>query len=279
MLPLIQIILVLYIVAPLLIFFTSKAKIHPEIVAINPEQIPHEWSTYLYSHEQSLASLGFSEATYLQLPSAMPGATATLVMMVNRHTGDKVMITVLFVVNESVTTKTLYLEFSTRTEDGRCFDTLNSKQLSSFRRAPSDTKTYVPSVTSPLELYQIHRMVLQENDVQTAKKVVYPVGGAAEYLSKVWTQGFDEQVAFGQYRRDEKAGIFRLTLPGAYRNTWMLMAPFNYVRIALRGLNERKVLARARATDHEPLSAYFLPPMQTLDQTQSQISSPASFDL
>jgi hypothetical protein len=183
------------------------------------------------------------------------------VMMVNRHTGDKAMINVLFNKNGSSTIKTLYLEFNTRLADGRCFNTHNSKQLGSFVLPATDTNTYLPSVKSPNELYQAHRMVLRESNAQ-GERVVYPPGTAGAYLAEIWTKGFDEQAALGQYRRNDQAGIFQLTLLGAYRMTWMLLWPISTIRLLLRWLNEQKVRSRLRASEQEPVASFFAPQAQ-----------------
>ncbi|HVF84909.1 MAG TPA: hypothetical protein VM821_02925, partial [Abditibacteriaceae bacterium] len=120
----------IYIGLPLLILFSQKMQANPQFVPIDPSNTPADATRYFSSVVPELEKDGFRVSASLGMPNQVPNVRVFLVMLINRGTGDKAMVTLMTPDEGSAT---LYTEFSTRFESGQCFDTLNSPTLSAFQ--------------------------------------------------------------------------------------------------------------------------------------------------
>jgi hypothetical protein len=240
-----------YLVAPMVVRFQQRYPAHPEFTALEFEKLDPSLAKFLMSQTKALFALGFDEPTLIQIPDPAPGVTAYLIMVLNRQTGDKAMVTAL-VGHGPPEMRLLYLEFSTRFETGELFDTLNSPELGAFPPGPLTVRTQVPQVDDPEALYELHTYVMSKHDIRS-KKVVYEPNEALDYLTQyAFVKTYDEQVARGWLYYDESRDVYGLTLKGAYLISWGLMQPFKVLRHAALRSKSRSILqefyqARARA--------------------------------
>jgi hypothetical protein len=230
-----------YLGAPMVIRFQQRYPAHPELTALDFENLDPSLAKFLMSRTKALFALGFDEPTLIQIPDPAPGVTAYLIMVINRQTGDKAMVTAL-VGHGPPEMRVLYLEFSTRFETGELFDTLNSAELNAFPPGPMTVRTQVPQVDDPETLYELHTYVMSKHDVRS-KKVLYEPNEALDYLTRyAFVKTYDEQVARGWLYYDEAQDVYGLTMKGAYLISWGLMQPFKALRNAALRSKARSVL-------------------------------------
>src|SRR6266542_4426147 len=231
-----------YFGVPLLIRRQQRFPAHPKVLELDFYKMDPALARFLMSQTTALFALGFEEPTLVQLPNPAPNVTTYLIMLVNRHTGDKVMVTAILG-HGLVPLQTLYVEFSTRFETGEMFDTSNCAELGAFRLSPKTVRTKVPSVTDPAELYRIHKFVMNKHSAH-GNKVVYEPGQALDYLIRVVHVGcYEEQVQRGWLFYDEENDLYRTTIKGAYLIVWGLMQPFKTLRTLALHRRARKILA------------------------------------
>ena len=234
-----------YLVLPLLIGLRQRYPASPTLTELDFEELAPSLAEFLMTRTRTLYELGFDEPTLVQIPNATPNVRAYLIMLVNRRTGDKAMVTVL-VGRAPIPMHSLYVEFSTRTDSGEVFDTHNSRTLPAFPPAPLKVRTQVPSVDDLRELYQLHRFVMAKQDVH-GKKVLYEPGQALDYLLRfAFVDVYEDKVKRGWLYFDQQSGCYRPTFKGSYLVVWGLLQPFKSLRtIALRR-RARSILAEFR---------------------------------
>src|ERR1700730_15360116 len=116
-----------YLGVPLLIRSQQRYRAHPELMELDFEELDPEIAKFIRTRTESLIALGFDEPTLVQTRTTTT-VSAFLIMLVNRQTGDKAMVTAL-IGRAAVLVQTLYVEFSTRFENGQVFVTNNSSEL------------------------------------------------------------------------------------------------------------------------------------------------------
>ncbi|RYX82815.1 hypothetical protein EON83_17770 [bacterium] len=240
----------IYLGVPLLIKFGEGMNAEPTLTFIDPAQWPPNIAQTMSRVEHDLYAVGFSIVARFRLSNAVPNTDTLLTMLVNYKSGDKAMITAIWSNANGVwTLGTLYTEFSTRFEDGYCFDTMNSKALSSFKRGPMDIKTQVPQLTEAPELWALHRFVIRKHN-PSGRKVVYDMKDAETYMRRIWRESFREQVQFGRF--SDKGSRFQPTWKGAYLMTWGLMWPMKWIRESQMNSRANAIVAEWRG---QPVSA------------------------
>jgi hypothetical protein len=221
---------VFYLGMPLLVRFQQRMAAHPRLTELDLHTLEPSIATFLTAQTRALFEFGFDEPTLVQIPSPAANVSAYLIMLVNRPSGDKAMVSV--VAADRAGLRTSYVEYSTRFESGDVFNTLNSGELLPFPPAPQTFRTQVPTVTDPGQLYEIHKFVMQEHG-PAGKKVVYEPDEALDYLARVCLiESYEKNVARGWMYYDSEGDCYRPTLRGAYRLTWGLMEPFKSMRKA-----------------------------------------------
>jgi hypothetical protein len=248
-----------YVGGPILIRFKQKAKAHPKFESLDASDIPDALAHYVYSTANALREDGFIPEAYLSLPDQVPNVRAYLILLANRPSGDKAMVTVMMTHQEGKTPQvgTHYVEFSTRYASGKVVDTMNGGTLGAFKTLPGEVKTQIPQVQDPHALCLIHRHILDRlADVAPGdEKVMYPEGDAARYLAGVMEKGYEEQAALGLLYRDEEGGeaIFRPTWYGAFYMTWGLLFPIKQIRQMRAAQRATAVLRSFRESQSDPL--------------------------
>src|SRR5258707_11426229 len=122
---------VYYLGFPLLIRLQQRFPAHPKLMELDFEKIDSSLGDFLMTQTKALFEIGFDEPTLVQIPNSAPHVNSYLIMLVNRHTGDKAMVTAI-VSQGLVPLQVLYLEFSTRFDSGEVFDTHNATEIPAF---------------------------------------------------------------------------------------------------------------------------------------------------
>ncbi len=239
---------------PLVILVSQKVNPDPRLDALDPAMWPPAVGQTMSRVEHDLYALGFSIVGRFVLPNAMPNLSTMVTMLVNYKSGDKSMITAIWAnTNEFRSLKTHYTEFSTRFEDGHCFDTLNSPTLPSFQVGPLDVKTRAPQLQGAAELYALHRYVMRKHGAQ-GRKVVYDAKDATSYLRRIWRESFEEQVGFGRFRFNGRE--FVPTVKGAYLMAWGQMWPMTMWIRARMNAQSRAIVSEWKSAGQSGASAF-----------------------
>ena len=235
-----------YLFFPLLILFGQKMEARPQFLPILPEAIPPSALTFLLNSADTLETCGFHPEAYLSLPNQMANIRVVLVLLVDRERGDKAAVTTILAKQPDGTEKAnSYVEFSTRFASGRLVDTMNSAVLGTFDPLPNETKTTFANQKDLHLLCNLHRFIISDVEKIPASDapVTYEPGKAVEYFTGVLVKGYDEQVERGVLRLDEKNGVYRPTIVGAYKMTWRLLFPLKQILTAKRDARARQILA------------------------------------
>lgn len=237
----------LFLVTPLIVRGTWRMATHPDFKQLDLKAIDPAIARFLAGHAATLLELGFDEPTHLRLPNAAPNLTGYLIVMVNRRTGDKVMVTVL-IADTVPRSEMWYVEFSTRYDSGEVFDTLNASELNPFPPGPQAVRTQVPGVRDVGDLLDLHRFV-QAKHAPAGTPWVYEPGTVVEYLTEyAWSKPFDRQVARGTLYVNASGDAYRMTILGAYRIVSGLLQPIKALRELAMRREERRILSEfARA--------------------------------
>jgi hypothetical protein len=234
-----------YVGLPIVLRFHQRFPTRPDLRPLGFDSLAPQISHFLTSRSEAVLKLGFAEPTLVRVMNAAPHVVSYLVMLINRERGDKAMVS--FITSTGPTPiQTAYLEYSTRFESGRVFNTLNSGTLPAFPPAPLATRTQTPSVQDPEELYRLHQYVIDRAGAD-GPKVMYEQDKALDYLiDYAFIKTYNIQVARGllRYRPDEDA--YRLTLLGAYRLVWGLLPPLKWLRHVLLIQRAKTVLREFR---------------------------------
>jgi len=231
-----------YLIIPLILRSQQRYPASPQLLEMRFETLKPSLAKFLMTRTHALFEIGFAEATLVKIPDPAPHVRTYLVMLVNRAAGDKAMVTAI--VGEAGSgLRTLYVEFSTRFENGDVFDTHNADELNAFPPALLTVRTQVPTVDDPAELYELHRFVLKKHDVRSSK-TLYEPGRALDYLARfALVKSYEEQVNRGWLWYDEADDAYRMTILGSYMICWGLLQPFKaFRRLALQS-RERRILA------------------------------------
>ena len=231
-----------YLVVPVIVGLQQRYPATPVLNKLELDELDSPFTKFLITQSKALFELGFDEPTIVQIPELSHIVSAYLIMLVNRQSGDKAMITALWTSHGLVPLKARCVEFSTRFEGGEVFDTHNISQPLAFPPDPLAVRTQVPMLKDPRELYQLHTYVMNKHDV-SGKKILYEPGEALEYLIRfVLIKPYKEKVTRGWMYYDQQSDNFRLTLRGAYRVSWGLMQPFKALRAMALKRRARRIL-------------------------------------
>jgi hypothetical protein len=228
-----------YIGAPLHIRFGQKHSAHPSFESLDFEKLDPSIAEFFMSYTAELFNLGFDEPTLVHIPKPTSGVTSYLIMLVNRRSGDKAMVTA--VVAPRFGRKTLFTEFSTRFESGQVFNTHNVPELL-YPSSLETIRTQVPQVQDANRLYKLHIYVMDKYAAQ-GRKVMYEPDKALEYLARyAFIETFENYVKRGLMWYDQQTDCYRPSTKGAFLMTWALMQPMKAIRYAALRKRARKIL-------------------------------------
>jgi hypothetical protein len=236
----------LYFIAPLIILFTQRMKADPALLEIDTRTLPAKAWEYLYNNVQAVINVGFKPIAYLAMPSPVTNVRTYLALLVNPDTDDMAMVTTIFADDGFTENSTLYVEYSTKFQSGRMFDTMNSKVLQSFPASALTKRTQTPSVKDPGELFRLHQWVMAQNGANEPK-VKYDFNEPPPaFIKRILNESYEKQVKRGWLTYSPAAASFRPSFVGAYMMTWGLLWPISMIRTMMRNSEEAKVLQQFR---------------------------------
>src|SRR6185437_16158394 len=85
----------------------------PDLLALSFATLDRQLARFLKRQSDEVLELGFTEPILLRIPNAAPNVISSLVMLINRDSGDRAMVT--FIVGQGQKPiQTSYVEYSTR---------------------------------------------------------------------------------------------------------------------------------------------------------------------
>jgi hypothetical protein len=231
-----------YIAAPLHVRFGGRHSAHPTFETLELEQLDPPVAQFLKSHTLELLNLGFDEPTLVRIPDATSHVTSYLIMLVNRRSGDKAMVTAMIAKSHDVVRQVLYFEISTRFENGKVFNTHNGRVLL-YPSNLETVSTQVPQVHDVRQLYELHTYVMDKHGM-VGGKVLFEPGNALDYLSRfTFIETFESYARRGLMFYEPRSDCYVPTLKGAYLMSWALMQPIKAFRYAMLWRRARKIMA------------------------------------
>ncbi|KAF0240070.1 MAG: hypothetical protein FD180_5070 [Planctomycetota bacterium] len=231
---------ILFFIAPLIVLVTHRQTSSPEILPHDPGPFPTPADEFFNDLGPRLADLGFAETQRWSFRGFATNIAAELCTMADRRRRVLALGTVMHVRRKGVyRLHSRFLEYSSRTEDGRTLVTTNAPTPMLFTDMGARRIIQLPSLLDPAALLQAHeRLVARETSAKPSQEPPtrdeFP-GRLRDALAA----SHNWQVARGLLA-PAQAGKHRLTLKGAFLYTWTALPPGKQM------LRRRRSVAEAR---------------------------------
>jgi hypothetical protein len=225
------IIALMYVGAPLLLYFTFRQRCYGTLILIAPEQVPHRAAQFFVDVSPALAAEGFQVDGYLQSSGSVAGVGAFVASWSNLQRGQRAG---AIAVISATGTMSASLTFET-TVAGPEFVNVTTCNVRGnagvYDATPSREKAYLPWVRDPRVLYEAHLARERRLVPRGATRYV------PEYTDILATAELEqvaelrEQTRTGLMQETETVGVFRPTFIGAWRMVYRLLPPLKQVRV------------------------------------------------
>ena len=224
------ILLVPYVFAPAVIWFTFRQRAYATFGVMEPHHLPAATRAYFVELTPDLAREGFVVTAYLSNAGSVAGVTAYLAVWTHPARGH---LASTYIVLPSFGRATKVLEFETITALG-AEDVMTSNLGSNagvYNEVPARHKAQLPWVTSTSELYQVHlnreRRLLRPD----AARYLPDPANVVEQVEAGTVVELREQVRTGLLRETSTPGEFRPTVAGAFVMVYRLLPPLKQIRL------------------------------------------------
>jgi hypothetical protein len=225
-----------YVLAPVIVKFTSQQAARAELVPVGSEGLPTEVASFLNQRANTLATLGFENVAYLAWNTGRN--TFYMVRLVHRANGDSALANALVKPDGAVATQSV--GFTTRFVSGGIVETTNSPSYSAI--FPHPPTTTIANVREPsLErLYRIHQGLVGEVG-RGARKVLPDPGREVEQLARSIVQPVEFAASKGYFSLNARDGRYRATWLGAFLMTWKMLPPLKWIGLYKRHSEEARL--------------------------------------
>ena len=243
LLGLLGLLLVVYLGAPIVVFFLVRHQLPIRVVRVDDRELPQSSKDFFQQVTEQLRRLSFERVDTL-CPALLRKQTVFVAFYRQMRTGDEALASFIVPRAASADSGTRYVEFRSAFTDGQEVLTNNSPVLGSFGPLPSQRTAQLPEVKDLARLYAIHRF--QVDRIQPAGPPQRTLeeghdGNAASYLAEMLETSLARQEPYGLVMRVGTG--FRPTLAGAYRMTWQELPPMKQQRRARRSRNATELLS------------------------------------
>lgn len=227
----------LHLIGPLVVKLTFRyaAKVQPvkisiESLSVAARSIVERWSP-------QIEALGFTPVGVFNMGTLASNTQSFLAYFVNRTAGDFANVSI---VSSSAVTKS-YFEFSSSFTNGFTLDT-NINKIASIGSVPPDIRIFrFPQFSSPAQLYQVHRGLIQKHAAFLRPQMPAP-GEEASRIAQQLGRYAPCQVQAGLMYLASDQTHYRLTWKGAILMTWKSIWPTTLIRRTLFSLRMQKEL-------------------------------------
>lgn len=221
----------IYIAFPLVVWRMFKINANSTVNVIDPDQLSPDQTLFFDEAIVALESVGFVERAWLEMPDMPEGFTTLLVLFDHPPTRTLAMILRLDANNpemESLSKQSV--DFATEWTSGFEVDTGNSKSTAAVMPWRDKLIFMLPQARDVAELFEAHCYLTQKFGPTGEKRKPNIEPDPVAFIHQTMTEGFDRFLRHGVYRHDPTNDAYRLTLRGAYINTWRALWPISRIR-------------------------------------------------
>lgn len=230
----------LFLGAPILVWLTHRQHAAPDLVPRDPQRLPSPADADFDELGPRLADLGFSETRRWTLAGYTPRVTAELCTMADRRRRALAITTVLFSTAKGAPrVHSRALEFVSRTPDGRVLNSTGAPLPILLTDMGPRRIVQFPGLSDPAALLAAHERLLARDLPGSALEDPPPPDAIPDRLREAIAAMHDWHEKRGMLRRGA-GGVVRLTLKGAFLQTWAALPP-------VKGLLRRRREAAANA--------------------------------
>ncbi|HZZ43314.1 MAG TPA: hypothetical protein VFE58_10280 [Tepidisphaeraceae bacterium] len=244
-----------YLFAPIFSWFRQTHQQYYTRRPVEIDDLPPVAVQGIRQMVDELVPLGFQVASHTFNSKPVPRVHSGIILFLNRTSGDiaQGIYTIGHVTLNPVATNNLdstlhkksnwMFVFQSKYISGRSIATKSSRTASVFPINPRCDSINVNWLSSPAEIYQIHRARVKRFGAEDLCALPNP-GEEIAYLDAESAAEMQRVVDVGYYWLDAPAKVYRLTLKGAYLMTWRLLPPWRQLRKANQ---RRKALRELRS--------------------------------
>lgn len=227
----------MYGVAPIIVRATFQYSVKCQPQKVDPATLPAQVRAIIDRWSRQIQATGFTEVGTYDLGIMASNTHSFIAYFVNRSAGDFANVSVVL----SAKGAQGYFEFSSSFTNGLTLDT-NVNKIISATATPADILIFrFPKVASPVELYPIHRALIQKH-AAFLRPQLPPEGEEATRIEKQIGRFAPVQVDAGYMSLAPGGTHYCLTWKGAFLMTWKLLWPTSLIRKALYRMEMDKVL-------------------------------------
>jgi hypothetical protein len=228
---------ILHIMGPLALRFTFRYSAKVEPAKVDPRALPVAVRAMIDRWSSQIQSAGFSPVGVYDMGELASDTRSFLAYFVNRSAGD--------FANVSVVTKDTktqgYFEFSSSFTNGLTLDTNANKTISVTSTPPDILIFRFPQITSPSQLYQVHRALIQKH-AGFLQPQLPPEGKESIRIVQQLGRFGPCQAEAGYMCMAPGDEQYRLTWKGACLVAWKSLWPTSLIRRSLYRVRMQKVI-------------------------------------
>ena len=239
----------MHVVGPVVLRFTFRfsATCHPSNVA--REGLPPAVRALFDRWSNQIQGLGFTLVGYYDMGMLASGTRSFLAYFVNRTSGEFANVSVVQTKEKTQG----YFEFSSSFTNGLTLDTNVNKTISISSTPPDILIFRFPEFTSPVELYRIHRALVQKH-AAFLRPQMPPEGQEHTRIAQQIGRFGPCQAKAGYMWLVPDTTHYLLTWKGACLMTWKSLWPTSLIRRALYRAHMQKLLTSLRTEGFGGLS-------------------------
>jgi hypothetical protein len=215
----------LHVVSPLALRATYRFSGTCDPIPVDGNSVPPLVRDLVGRCAPKFESLGFTFLGYFDVGPLVKNAKAYLAYFVNRSSGVFANVSVVTSAAKTVG----YFEFSTTFTNGLTLDANTNKTLPLTPARPNFLVFRFPEVFDPVELFQIHRALIQKYGT-TLQPQMFSQGQETGRIKSQIGQYAAEQAKTGYMYRAKDGQTYRLTWKGAILLAWKALWPTSMVR-------------------------------------------------
>lgn len=227
-----------FLLVPLLVLATFKAKAHPTVVMFDAasQQMPESIVDYYEQMNEELIEIGFQPEGAAILPDAFDNVRVLLTMYINEAEGTSAMLNIIWgFAGDAPVEQQKYLEFMTEIsgQEIRGLWTNNNPIPGAFADKEDEPQLRFPHIQSVARLHRCHQELVQRHCLEARRTFTLREkyqGDFKRFIAEsVLKEDYEREVRRGTLRYDAPSDTFQATFFGAYPITWRSTFPLKHV--------------------------------------------------
>jgi hypothetical protein len=236
------VVLFLFVVAPLFIFFTHRQSPAPDVIPHDPGPVATPADEFFNDLGPRLADLGFSETQRWSFSGFATNVASELCTMADRRRRVLAIGNAMHVRRQGAfRLQARFLEFATRTEDGRTLATTNSPTPMLYTEIGGRRIVQLTSVRDPAVLLKAHELLVARDGLAATAQDPPARDAIPGRIREAISIAHEWQVEHGLLRI-LPSGVRKLTLKGAFLYTWVSIPPGKQFLARRRAAREKALL-------------------------------------